>query len=373
MTSSSASSSFFIHLSPTAAAAAAMPRFIDIGANLTDGMFQGMYHGKRYHEPDLDVVLKRGWDAGLERVMVTAGTLDEAREALALAEAMDGGGGDDRDDDTCHGTSEEGGGEGRTPGVERERRRLFTTVGVHPTRCGEFEASGDAEKYLADLKAVAMDNMMMRRGTGGGRGGRVVAIGECGLDYDRTQFCDRTTQLRWFERQFELSEATGLPMFLHMRAAAEDFTDVVLRNRHRFSAAVVHSFTGTAEEADALLAIEGVYIGINGCSLRTSESLEVAKNLPADRIMLETDAPWCGIKNSHPGAGLVHSTWPTKDKKKRAGVDTGECVKDRSEPCHVAQVLEVLAATKGMAKEELAEVCYANTVKVFFPDEAEAE
>ena len=113
-------------------------------------------------------------------------------------------------------------------------------------------------------------------------------------------------------------------MFLHMRAAAEDFTAIVRRNLDGFKGGCVHSFTGTWEEADALLKThEDVYIGLNGCSLRTEESLEVAKRLPNDRIVIETDAPWCGIKASHPGHGFVRTTWPTKDKKKRAGVDSG--------------------------------------------------
>ena len=251
-------------------------------------------------------------------------------------------------------------------------------------RGGEFEASGDPEGYLAELKDIATrgsyKNAISRRddendgggadgGAGAGEGGRVVAVGECGLDYDRLQFCPRETQMEWFERQFEISEATGLPMFLHMRAAAEDFTEILLRNRHRFTAGVVHSFTGTAEEAEALLAVDGVYIGINGCSLRAPESLEVVKTIPPERIMIETDAPWCGIKNSHAGSSHVKTTWPSKDKKKRSGLDSGECVKDRSEPCHIRQVLEVLAAAKGMDENELAEMCYRNTLEVFFPDE----
>jgi Tat protein secretion system quality control protein TatD with DNase activity len=59
---------------------------VDIGANLTDGMFRGEYHGKKYHREDLARVLTRARDAGVETVLVTAGTLEEAEEAVRLAE-----------------------------------------------------------------------------------------------------------------------------------------------------------------------------------------------------------------------------------------------------------------------------------------------
>ena len=325
-------------------------RYIDVGANLTDGMFRGEYHGKTHHEPDLDVVLRRAWDVGVEKVMVTAGTLPEAREAIDLADRFDRG---DSPEGAHHGDGD--------PERRSSPRRLFTTVGVHPTRCGEFEASGDGDAYLQSLVALAVE---------GAKAGRVVAVGECGLDYDRLQFCDADSQRRWFEAQFEITRATGLPMFLHMRAAAEDFTAIVRRNLDGFKGGCVHSFTGTWEEADALLKMrDDVYIGLNGCSLRTEESLAVAKRLPNDRIVIETDAPWCGIKASHPGHGFVRTTWPAKDKKKRAAVDSGETVKDRSEPCHVAQVLEVIAAVKGEDADELAEIYRRNALRLFFPEE----
>jgi hypothetical protein len=61
-----------------------MAKYIDIGANLLDPMYQGEYHGKSYHDGDLDAVLSRAWDAGVHRIIVTAGTLQEAQTALKL-------------------------------------------------------------------------------------------------------------------------------------------------------------------------------------------------------------------------------------------------------------------------------------------------
>ena len=60
--------------------------FIDIGANLTDSMYQGIYGGKHYHEPDLDAVLDRAWAAGVTRIIITAGNLADAQHALRLAQ-----------------------------------------------------------------------------------------------------------------------------------------------------------------------------------------------------------------------------------------------------------------------------------------------
>ncbi|MCO5551116.1 hypothetical protein L7F22_004613 [Adiantum nelumboides] len=213
-------------------------RLIDIGANLTDGMFKGIYHGKRYHASDLLAVLQRAWNSGVDRIIVTGGSLEESREALSLAET-DG--------------------------------RLFCTVGVHPTRCSEFEASGNSEKHLKDLLELAKEGVAK---------GKVVAIGECGLDYDRLQFCSADIQQRYFEKQFSLSETLNLPMFLHMRAAATDFLSIVERNKHRFAAGVVHSFTGSAEDREQLLAIKKLYIDSRTCSEHNVQSRFDSSPLP---------------------------------------------------------------------------------------------
>ena len=374
-------------------------RYVDIGANLTDGMFRGEYHGKKVHREDLARVLLRARDAGVETVLVTAGTLEEAEDAFRLAETFD--------------PRAPGDGSAAAARGDASAPALFTTVGVHPTRCDAFEDSGDPEGYFERLVDFATRR---KRGaepppseatSSASAIRRVVAVGECGLDYDRTQFCAKETQLKWFARHFEIAERTGLPMFLHSRAAHEDFfrllkaargegatateaTETTPMKKRKPPPCVVHSFDGTAAEAADLLSLPGVYIGINGCSLRSEASLEVVRTIPLDRLMLETDAPWCSIKNTHPGKPFVVTEWATKDKKKafrnleEACVSGDEAsrlaeearlrdvtVKDRSEQCHIAQVAEVLAAARGEDPRVVAEACRANARRVFFPGERE--
>lgn len=133
---------------------------------------------------------------------------------------------------------------------------------------------------------------------------------------------------RYFELQFTLAEATGLPLFLHCRQAFPDFLgnsifrlgilligliylsffhdnlfyynnfkatkniEIVSRNRTRFTHGVVHSFTGTEEEANAIIDLN-LHIGLNGCSLKYPENIQtIRSSIPVDRILLET-----GMKN----------------------------------------------------------------------------
>lgn len=127
-------------------------------------------------------------------------------------------------------------------------------------------------------------------------------------------------------------------MFLHCRNTGNDFNDMIRANRKRFSNGVVHSFTGTLQEMQDLIEL-GLYIGINGCSLKTDENVEVVKAIPADRLMLETDAPWCEVRPTH--ASYKH--WKDADEslknlytppsKKKEKFELGFMVKSRNEPC----------------------------------------
>jgi TatD DNase family protein len=86
---------------------------------------------------------------------------------------------------------------------------------------------------------------------------------------------------------FDLAEKYKLPMYLHSRNCKEDFLKILKENRHKFSTGVVHSYTGDLEELNELINL-GLYIGVNGCSFKTEENLKIVKQIPLDRIMIET-------------------------------------------------------------------------------------
>lgn len=128
---------------------------------------------------------------------------------------------------------------------------MYSTVGCHPTRCNEFEITKKGpDNYLNELKELAING-----------GKKIVAIGECGLDYDRLQFCTKEVQKKYFEKQLVLSQELNLPLFLHCRNAAQDLIEIL--NRYSELNGVVHSFDGTSEEADLFVKM-GYYIGLNG-------------------------------------------------------------------------------------------------------------
>lgn len=299
--------------------------FIDIGANLADQMYQGNYRGKERHDADLDTVLQRAWDNNLNKIIITAGTLEESREALKIA---------------------------------RTDKRLFCSAGVHPTRCsqefGETEESW--AKYMDGLRNFVEE---------GTAEGKIVALGELGLDYARLEFCNVETQKKGLLAQLELAKDFDLPLFLHNRETGKDLLNIL--KEHYFTdgveraGGVVHSFDDSLELAEEFMDL-GLYIGINGCSLKTEDNLKVVKALPLDKLLLETDCPWCDIRQTHAGSGFVQTKFDTKNEKK---YESGCCVKGRYEPCHIAQVCEVIAGVKGISVEEVANATKENALTLF--------
>ncbi|MDH5822588.1 TatD family hydrolase [Luteimonas sp. RD2P54] len=208
-------------------------QLIDIGANLTHDSF----------DRDRDAVLARAAAAGVARMVVTGASREHSPKALALARAH--------------------------PGT------LYATAGVHPHHAAEYTDECDAE-----LRALHAHP-------------EVVAVGECGLDYFR-DFSPRPAQRRAFERQLEIAADTGKPLFLHQRDAHADFVAIMRGFEGRIGPAVVHCFTGGRAELFECLDRDW-YIGITGwlCDERRGAHLrELVKSIPADRLMVETDAPY---------------------------------------------------------------------------------
>ncbi|KAI8967735.1 putative deoxyribonuclease TATDN1-like protein [Mycotypha africana] len=308
-----------------------MMRLIDIGANLTDPMFRGLYRGKQAHADDFNLVLQRAQEAGVKKMFITGTNLEDSKEAIESINSH-----------------------------KEATGFLYSTVGCHPTRCSEFDEYKDGpDAYFEQLLDLALKHPSS-----------VIAIGECGLDYDRLHFCDKETQKKYFRKQFDLAEKTNLPMFLHNRNTGNDFYDLVKENRHKFKHGVVHSFTGTREEMQKLCDL-GLYIGVNGCSLKTQENLDVVQAIPEDRLMIETDAPWCDIRPTHasyahlkniPEQDLTLYSPPSKKKEK---FEMGLMVKSRNEPCTLGLVLYVVASLKNKDPKELSEIIWNNTCRVF--------
>jgi TatD DNase family protein len=216
-------------------------QLIDIGANLSHSSFAH----------DLDAVLARAQANSVMQMMVTGADAQGSRAALALALAHPG--------------------------------RLFATAGVHPHHASEFDA--DTETLLRELHAHA----------------EVKAVGETGLDYHR-DLSPRATQVFAFERQLALAIECGKPLFLHQRDAHADFLGCMDNVRGRIGRAVVHCFTGEKNELFDYLDRD-FHIGITGwiCDERRGTHLrELVKSIPANRLMLETDAPYLLPRNVKP-------------------------------------------------------------------------
>ena len=112
------------------------------------------------------------------------------------------------------------------------------------------------------------------------------------MDYDRLYLTEKEPQLKYFEAQLDLAVRVQLPLFLHSRAASEDFERLLAPRLARLpKRGLVHSFTGTIEEMQRLVDM-GLDIGVNGCSMKTEENLDVVRAIPLERLQIETDGPW---------------------------------------------------------------------------------
>jgi len=260
-----------------------MEYLVDIGANLAHDSF----------DDDRAEVLQRAADAGVSRIVVTGSSDESNQKAARLAQAH--------------------------PGV------LWSTAGMHPHHASDYNDASDA--LIRELAAE----------------GRIVAVGECGLDYFRN-FSPRDAQLAAFRSQLEIAADTGLPVFLHQRDAHDDFVEVLEPMLPKISRAVAHCFTGEHESLREYLAM-GLYIGVTGwiCDERRGTHLkDIVSSVPDDRLLIETDAPY-----------LLPRTIEPKPKTRR------------NEPMYLREVLRVVAAARGQSEAHVARVTTKNAVRFF--------
>lgn len=314
-------------------------RFVDIGINLTDPVYQGIYNGRQKHKPDLCNVIKRAQRVNCCKLIITGSDLTSSKEAVDLARAY--------------------------PNI------CYATIGVHPCSSNTFlQETTPASTQLAQLGTLAQEAK---------KSGHAVAFGEIGLDYDRLTLCPKDIQLQFFERQLSVAVDVQLPLFLHSRAAHEDFMRLLTAREAQLpNRGVVHSFTGSMSEMEELV-MRGWHIGINGCSLKSDANCEVVRAVPLHCLHLETDGPWCEIRPSHAGSrvllrleeeGILQkdhikmldggNRWVKKEKW-----EENTCVKCRNEPCTIPKVAWIVAGLKGVDIRQVVESAWTNSVKMF--------
>ena len=260
--------------------------YIDIGINLTNKQFAGEY----------DEVIDRAISAGVEQILLTGTSVRSSKEALALAEEYP--------------------------------ETLFATAGIHPHDAKTMNA--ESIKILAALLKEK----------------KVVAVGECGLDFDR-DFSPRPVQESCFHAQLSLAEEVQKPLFLHERVTFDRFI-AILKEHSSLPEGVVHCFTGQLKEAKTYLEM-GYYIGFTGAitDMRRFAALEeVVRYVPLDRMLIETDAPFMMPKNVPTHQLSYHQ-------------------QRRNEPAFLPYVARTIARYKGVPLKAVADKTRENAEALF--------
>jgi TatD DNase family protein len=244
---------------------------------------------------DLDAVVARATAAGLTHALVILAADDqpEIEQARTVAERWSG---------------------------------VRFSVGVHPHAAGKFAADpGEAARAVA----AAIDRQPLTRG-----------LGEIGLDY-HYDFSPRETQQTVFRRQIALARERRLPIVIHTREAEDDTFRILEEEKAAEVPVVLHCFTG--DRAMARRALEAGYdLSLAGIVTfpRAAELQEVARLVPLNRLLIETDSPFL-------------APVPYRGK--------------RNEPANVVQVAETIAGLKGTTRDAVATATSANFVRIFAP------
>lgn len=205
-------------------------RWFDAGVNLFSPQFTGQEVA----------IVDEAQAAGVERLLLISSELSESQRNLAF---------------------------------RQQYSYCYTTAGAHPHQAAQVSSD-----WLASLQQLALQP-------------GVVAIGECGLDFNR-DFSPRQQQQQVFAEQLQLAKQLNKAVYLHERDAFA--TQLAMLNEQQISYGIAHCFTGDRRQLQAYLDL-GLYIGITGwlCDERRGQALQQAIHyIPADRLILETDAPY---------------------------------------------------------------------------------
>jgi TatD DNase family protein len=256
---------------------------VDIGINLAHDSF----------DADRDALIERAARAGVGHLLITGSSIASTRIAVDL--------------------------------VRRQPEKYRCTAGIHPHHASDLDDSTAAQ--LGELARLP----------------EVVAVGECGLDYFRN-FSPQEAQRQAFRRQLQLAADVRKPVFLHERDAHADFLEILQEFRPQLVGGVAHCFTAGLAQARAYLELD-LYIGITGwiCDERRGQHLrEVVRHIPADRLLIETDAPYLLPRDLKP------------QPKSR-----------RNEPMYLPHILETIAHARGESPAQLGAATLRNTAALF--------
>ena len=257
---------------------------------LIDICFNGTHQS---YAQDFKQVLKRASDATINRMLIPGSSVSDSRLALELA--------------------------------KQYPDQLKTTAGVHPHLASEWNTN----------TTICLQDIIRPQLT--------VAIGETGLDYNRNYSTPKQQQIA-FEQQIQLAIETRLPLFMHQRDAHKDFIALLKPYRNQLSRAVVHCFTGSERELNDYIEMD-LYIGITGwiCDERRGQHLkDILHHIPAERLMLETDAPYLLPRNM-------------KEKPRNR----------RNEPVFLQHIATEIAACLDIDIDSLARQTTQNTLRFF--------
>ena len=215
---------------------------IDIGVNLSNARF----------EKDIEAVLERAQEAGIERLILTGTSIEESQAVVAICDQYS----------------------------QQFPAMLYATAGIHPHEASTYNRT--SATTLCELAAHPS----------------VVAIGETGLDFNRN-FSSQKDQQKSFEAHIELAIELQMPLFLHERDASQRQIEILNAYRDNICDAVIHCFTGNKKTLFSYLDMD-LHIGITGWICDERRGLELQKiiaNIPLSRLMIETDAPYLTPRN----------------------------------------------------------------------------